>query len=109
MAKPVWFALIKVLAIVGLMGFACGCCFLVTAADQLSTTCWRYGGFFAAGEWADLSLAVIIFSFGGLELIQIQPLKRAIRKKHSKSGKSGGVSHPAVYIGSLVVLLALYP
>lgn len=37
------------------------------------------------------------------------PLKRAIRKKHSKSGKSGGVSHPAVYIGSLVVLLALYP
>lgn len=37
------------------------------------------------------------------------PLKRAIRKKHSESGKSGSVSHPAVYIGSLVVLLALYP
>jgi len=40
----------------------------VSAGDNL----WRFGGFFATG-WHGLviSLAVIMFSFGGLELIGI--------------------------------------
>ncbi|XNM77734.1 amino acid permease [Escherichia coli] len=55
-------------------------------------------GFFATG-WNGLILllAVIMFSFGGLELIGITAAEaRDPGKKHSKSGKSGGVSHPAV-------------
>jgi phenylalanine-specific permease len=51
---------------------ACGCCSPVTAASATIDNLWQHGGFLATG-WKGLilSLAVIMFSFGGLELIGI--------------------------------------
>ena len=68
-----WFALIKVLAIIGMIGFGLWLLFSGHGGEKASIdNLWRYGGFFATG-WNGLilSLAVIMFSFGGLELIGI--------------------------------------
>ncbi|MDU4223390.1 MAG: phenylalanine transporter [Enterobacter asburiae] len=82
-----WFALIKVLAIIGMIGFGLWLLFSGHGGERATIdNLWQHGGFLATG-WKGLilSLAVIMFSFGGLELILL------------------------FYIGSLVVLLALYP
>ena len=84
-----WFALIKVLAIIGMIGF----------------------GFLATG-WKGLilSLAVIMFSFGGLELIGITAAEaRDPHKSIPKAVNQVVYRILLFYIGSLVVLLALYP
>lgn len=68
-----WFALIKVLAIIGMIGFGVWMLFSGHGGEHASIdNLWRYNGFFATG-WNGLilSLAVIMFSFGGLELIGI--------------------------------------
>ncbi len=71
-----WFALIKVLAIIGML----------------------------------LSLAVIMFSFGGLELIGITAAEaRDPQKSIPKAVNQVVYRILLFYIGSLVVLLALYP
>ena len=78
-----WFALIKVLAIIGMIGFGLG---LI------------------------LSLAVIMFSFGGLELIGITAAEaRDPHKSIPKAVNQVVYRILLFYIGSLVVLLALYP
>ena len=77
-----WFALIKVLAIIGLIG-------------------WK---------GLILSLAVIMFSFGGLELIGITAAEaRDPHKSIPKAVNQVVYRILLFYIGSLVVLLALYP
>lgn len=68
-----WFALIKVLAIIGMIGFGLWLLFFGYGGEKASIdNFWRYGGFFATG-WNGLILllAVIMFFFGGLELIGI--------------------------------------
>ncbi len=67
-----WFALIKVLAIIGMIGFGLWMLFSGHGERASVDNLWRYNGFFATG-WHGLilSLAVIMFSFGGLELIGI--------------------------------------
>lgn len=68
-----WFALIKVLAIIGMIGFGLWLLFSGHGGEHASIdNLWRYNGFFATGwQGLILSLAVIMFSFGGLELIGI--------------------------------------
>ena len=79
-----WFALIKVLAIIGMIGFGL----------------WRL----------ILSLAVIMFSFGGLELIGITAAEARDPEKSIPKAVNQVVYRILLfYIGSLVVLLALYP
>ncbi len=68
-----WFALIKVLAIIGMIGFGLWLLFSGHGGERASIdNLWQHGGFLATG-WKGLilSLAVIMFSFGGLELIGI--------------------------------------
>jgi phenylalanine-specific permease len=68
-----WFALIKVLAIIGMIGFGLWMLFGGHGGSKAGIdNLWKHGGFFATG-WHGLimSLAVIMFSFGGLELIGI--------------------------------------
>jgi phenylalanine-specific permease len=71
---------------------------------------WRHGGFFATG-WHGLmmSLAVIMFSFG-LELIGITAAEAQDPEKSIPKAVNQVVYRILLfYIGSLVVLLALYP
>ncbi|MFP1483088.1 hypothetical protein ACLB1S_08620 [Escherichia coli] len=64
-----WFALIKVLAIIGMIGFGLWLLFSGHGGEKASIdNLWRYTWPFFRHrlEWADLLLAVITFSFGGL-------------------------------------------
>lgn len=107
-----WFALIKVLAIIGMIGFGLWLLFSGYGGEHASIdNLWRYNGFFATG-WHGLllSLAVIMFSFGGLELIGITAAEaRDPQKSIPKAVNQVVYRILLFYIGSLVVLLALYP
>lgn len=102
-----WFALIKVL-----IGFGLWMLFSGNGGEHASIeNLWRYNGFFATG-WNGLilSLAVIMFSFGGLELIGITAAEaRDPHKSIPKAVNQVVYRILLFYIGSLVVLLALYP
>lgn len=107
-----WFAMIKVVAIIGMIGFGLWLLFSGNGGERANIdNLWRYGGFFATG-WHGLliSLAVIMFSFGGLELIGITAAEA--RSPHLTIPKAvNQVVYRILlfYIGSLIVLLALYP
>ena len=107
-----WFALIKVLAIIGMIGFGIWMLTTGNGGEHASIdNLWRDGGFLATG-WKGLilSLAVIMFSFGGLELIGIT----AAEARNPETTIPKAVNQVVYrillfYIGSLIVLLALYP
>lgn len=84
-----WFALIKVLAIIGMIGFGLWMLFGGHGGSKAGIdNLWKHGGFFATG-WHGLimSLAVIMFSFGGLELIGITAAEaHNPEKEHPESG-----------------------
>ncbi|EHC75453.1 Phenylalanine-specific permease [Salmonella enterica subsp. enterica serovar Minnesota str. A4-603] len=101
-----------VLAIIGMIGFGLWLLFSGHGGEHASIdNLWRYNGFFATG-WHGLllSLAVIMFSFGGLELIGITAAEaRDPQKSIPKAVNQVVYRILLFYIGSLVVLLALYP
>jgi len=107
-----WFALIKVLAIIGMIGFGLWLLFSGHGGERASIdNLWQHGGFLATG-WHGLilALAVIMFSFGGLELIGITAAEAD--SPHTTIPKAvNQVVYRILlfYIGSLVVLLSLYP
>ncbi len=107
-----WFALIKVLAIIAMIGFGLWLLFSGTGGERASIdNLWRYDGFLATG-WHGLilSLAVIMFSFGGLELIGITAAEASSPETTIPKAVNQVVYRILLfYIGSLVVLLALYP
>jgi phenylalanine-specific permease len=107
-----WFALIKVLAILGMIGFGLWMLFSGHGGEHASIdNLWQHGGFFATG-WHGLilSLAVIMFSFGGLELIGITAAEAQDPQTTIPKAVNQVVYRILLfYIGSLVVLLALYP
>jgi aromatic amino acid transport protein AroP len=68
-----WFAIVKVAAIVGMIGFGGYLLMSGHAGPEASVTnLWRHGGFFPHGvSGLVMAMAVIMFSFGGLELVGI--------------------------------------
>ena len=68
-----WFSIVKILAILAMIGF--GSYLLATGTAGLSTSIsnlWALGGFFPFGiEGLVMAMAVIIFAFGGIELFGI--------------------------------------
>ncbi len=107
-----WFALIKVLAIIAMIGFGLWLLFSGHGGEHASVdNLWQHGGFLATG-WHGLimSMAVIMFYFGGLELIGITAAEaRDPQKTIPKAVNQVVYRILLFYIGSLVVLLALYP
>ncbi|WP_297199633.1 phenylalanine transporter [uncultured Pluralibacter sp.] len=107
-----WFALIKVLAIIGMIGFGLWLLFSGHGGKQVGfDNLWKHGGFQATG-WHGLilSLAVIMFSFGGLELVGITAAEAQDPQKSIPKAVNQVVYRILLfYIGSLVVLLSLYP
>lgn len=107
-----WFALIKVLAIIGMIGFGVWMLFSGHGGERAGIdNLWQHGGFLATGwHGVILSLAVIMFSFGGLELIGITAAEARNPEKTIPQAVNQVVYRILLfYIGSLVVLLALYP
>jgi aromatic amino acid transport protein AroP len=107
-----WFAIIKVVAILGMI--ALGLYLLVTGlgGEQASiTNLWSRGGFFPNGlEGLVMVLAIIMFSFGGLELVGITAAEASEPQKVIPKAINQVVYRILIfYIGALTVLLALYP
>ena len=107
-----WFAIIKVVAVIGMIVF--GGYLLVTGRggpQATVTNLWAHGGFFPHGfHGLFMMLAVIMFSFGGLELIGITAAEADEPKKSIPKAVNQVIYRILIfYICSLAVLLSLYP
>ncbi|MFA5677224.1 MAG: amino acid permease [Pseudomonas sp.] len=107
-----WFAIIKVGAILGMI--ALGLYLLISGAggEQASVSnLWSHGGFFPNGVGGlVVVMAVIMFSFGGLELVGITAAEAENPRKSIPRAINQVVYRILLfYILALGVLLSLYP
>ncbi|MGM3174608.1 amino acid permease [Dickeya lacustris] len=107
-----WFAIIKVVAILGMIAFGGYLLFSGLGGPQASiTNLWQQGGFFPNGlSGMVMAMAVIMFSFGGLELVGITAAE-ADDPARSIPRATNQVIYRILlfYVGALAVLLSLYP
>lgn len=107
-----WFSLVKVIAIIGMIGFGSYLLASGNAGPEAGlANLWQLGGFFPNGVGGlAMAMAVIMFSFGGLELVGITAAE-ADDPARSIPRATNQVIYRILlfYIGSLVVLLSLYP
>jgi len=107
-----WFAIIKVAAIVGMIGFGAWLLVSGSGGPQASVTnLWQLGGFFPHGFTGMLmAVPVIMFSFGGLELVGITAAEADHPEKTIPQATNQVVYRILIfYVGALAVLLSLYP
>jgi aromatic amino acid transport protein AroP len=107
-----WFALIKVVAVVGMIVFGLWLLLSGGAGPQASVAnLWHEGGFFPNGV-AGLVMAIplLMFSFGGLELIGITAAEADDPARSIPRATNQAIYRILIfYIGALGVLLSLYP
>jgi aromatic amino acid transport protein AroP len=107
-----WFALVKVVAIVGMILLGLYLLFSGAGGEQAAVSnLWRHGGFFPNG-WQGLLMvmAIIMFSFGGLELLGITAAEAQEPRKVIPKAINQVVYRVLIfYVGALGVLLMLYP
>ena len=107
-----WFAIIKVAAIIGMIMLGLFLLFSEQGGEQASiSNLWSHGGFFPNGiHGLIMALAIIMFSFGGLELVGITAAEAADPKTVIPKAINQVVYRILIfYIGALTVLLTLYP
>lgn len=112
-----WFALIKVAAVLGMIGL--GVALIVLHADRGPggadapgfANLWRHGGFFPHGIWGMLlSLVLVMFSFGGTELIAVTAGEADNPKKSLPKAIRLVLRRILLfYIGALAVMMIIYP
>lgn len=107
-----WFSIVKVVAILGMIGF--GAYLLVSGhgGPQASiTNLWSHGGFFPNGFAGLIAmLAIIMFSFGGIELIGMTAAEAENPQQNIPKAINQVIYRILIfYIGALTVLLSLYP
>jgi len=107
-----WFAIIKVVAIVGMIVF--GAWLLASGhggPEATVTNLWAQGGFFPNGvQGLVMAMAVIMFSFGGLELVGITAAEADDPERSIPKATNQVIYRILIfYIGSLAILLSLYP
>ncbi len=107
-----WFAIIKVVAIIGMIVF--GAYLLLSGLggpEATVTNLWAQGGFFPNGVMGlVMAMAVIMFSFGGLELVGITAAEADNPQKSIPKATNQVIYRILLfYIGSLTILLSLYP
>jgi len=106
------FSFIKIIAILSMIGFGAYLLFSGSAGPQAGiANLWQHGGFFPHGMHGFvMALAVIMFAFGGLELIGIA----AAETKQPETTIPKAVNQIVYrilifYIGAIGILLCLYP
>ncbi|SED95531.1 aromatic amino acid:proton symporter, AAT family [Burkholderia sp. WP9] len=107
-----WFAIIKVVAVIGMIVFGGYLLISGHGGPQASiANLWSHGGFFPHGfHGLFMMLAVIMFSFGGLELIGITAAEADEPQKSIPKAVNQVIYRILIfYICSLTVLLSLYP
>jgi aromatic amino acid transport protein AroP len=108
-----WFAIIKVLAVIGMIVF--GAWLLLTGGagpDAALSNLWALeGGFFANGfEPFCVALVIIMFSFGGLELVGVSAAETAEPHKTIPKAINQVIFRILIfYVGAVAVMLALKP
>lgn len=109
-----WFALIKVAAIIGMI--ILGLVIILTGFGNGGipsgiSNLWKNGGFLPNGIYGLLlSLVIVMFSFGGVELIGITAGEAKEPKKTIPKSINQVVSRILIfYIGSLFVMMAIFP
>ena len=107
-----WFALIKVAAILGMI--VIGLLLLLTGTggpQAAASNLWSHGGFFPNGvHGLVMVLAIIMFSFGGLELVGITAAEAENPRQVIPRAINQVVYRILIfYVGALSVLLMLYP
>jgi aromatic amino acid transport protein AroP len=107
-----WFAVIKVAAVVGMIVF--GLYLLIgggAGPEAGVSNLWRHGGFFPNGVGGlAMAMAVIMFSFGGLELIGITAAEADDPSRTIPRATNNALYRILIfYIGALAVLLMLFP
>lgn len=107
-----WFAIIKVVAVVGMILFGGWLLFSGNAGPQATVrNLWEQGGFLPHGmQGLVMMMAIIMFSFGGLELVGITAAE-ADNPEQSIPKATNQVIYRILifYVGSLAVLLSLLP
>lgn len=107
-----WFAIIKVVAIIGMIVFGAYLLFSGLGGPEATVTnLWAQGGFFPNGIMGlVMAMAVIMFSFGGFELVGITAAEADNPQKSIPKATNQVIYRILLfYIGSLTILLSLYP
>ena len=107
-----WFALIKVVAIIGMILFGGWLLLSGQGGEQAKVSnLWALGGFMPNGwNGVIMSLAIIMFSFGGLELVGITAAEADNPRKSIPQAVNQVIYRILIfYIGALAVLLSLFP
>ena len=107
-----WFAIIKVVAVIAMILFGGWLLFSGTGGPQASVSnLWDKGGFLPHGiSGLVMMLAIIMFSFGGLELVGITAAEADDPQKSIPKATNQVIYRILIfYVGSLAVLLSLLP
>jgi aromatic amino acid transport protein AroP len=107
-----WFAVIKVVAVIGMILFGSYLLVSGTAGPEAGVAnLWRHGGFFPNGvQGLVMAMAVIMFSFGGLELIGITAAEADNPSRSIPRATNQALWRVLIfYIGALFILLSLFP
>ncbi len=107
-----WFAIIKVVAVVGMILFGGWLLFSGNGGPQASVSnLWDQGGFLPHGMTGlVMMMAIIMFSFGGLELVGITAAEADNPQESIPKATNQVLWRILIfYIGSLAVLLSLLP
>lgn len=107
-----WFAIIKVIAIVAMIVFGAWLLLSGRGGPEASVSnLWAQGGFFPhGGKGLLMAMAVIMFSFGGLELVGITAAEADDPTRSIPKATNQVIYRILIfYIGALAILLSLYP
>lgn len=116
-----WFSIVKVVAIIAMIFFGCYLLVSGSGGEQASVqNLWNDGGFFAKGLLSSdgkggyqgllSAIALIMFSFGGLELIGITAAEAENPEKTIPKATNQVIYRILIfYVGALVILFSLSP
>ncbi|WP_109441650.1 amino acid permease [Acinetobacter haemolyticus] len=107
-----WFSIVKILAILAMIGFGSYLLATGTAGPQAGiSNLWALGGFFPFGvEGLVMAMAVIIFAFGGIELFGITAAEARDPDKTLPKAVNQIIYRILIfYIATLFILFALFP
>ncbi len=116
-----WFSIIKVIAILAMIVFGSYLLISGTGGEQATiSNLWNNGGFFPKGWLSENSgngyqgllaaMALIMFSFGGLELIGITAAEAENPEKNIPKATNQVIYRILIfYVGALIILFSLSP
>jgi len=109
-----WFAIIKVVAIIAMIGLGAAIIIFGVGKGGHATgisNLWAHGGYFPHGIWGMLTaLVVVMFSFGGVELVGITAGEAENPRRTIPKAINQVVYRILIfYVGAVFVILCIFP